>query len=240
MTRTAWLATAVVIVLAVSATPAGAQQKHALLFIGEMTLPAGDEQIAQRILESQQYTVHKLRSAKKADLDRTIGELAALSRDPKQGGWSRFAFYYIGHGGAGLMALSDERDKETDPVFTEDVALRLFNEIATDAFTFVFDMCDSGLAVAKVRDAEAKANSRVVGWMLLAAGTPNLGDGGSTYDARFTKAIESCVSMMSGPADRDGLHQCLRRLRFNGPWYFKSLTGVEKVNVAQPADVPVF
>lgn len=219
-----------------------AQEKHALLFIGELSLSKEEEAVARNLLVARQYTVHVLRTDKPRVLFAKIDELAALSRDPSGPGWSRFAFYYMGHGGAGFMALYDANDNETSTLFTDEVALRIFNGVVADGATFVFDMCEAALAVPLVRSAIDQDPDPPAGWILAAAGNPTGPDDGVTYDSRYTKVLADCLSAAGpGAVAADSLGSCMVEKRWRREWWWhRSLPSVQILNVLQQPGVPVF
>lgn len=230
----------ILLVTGAMANSALGQEKHALLVIGEGTLPAVKEQLAANILTSMGYTVHPLRPRSAGEVSAEIARLGAISQDQNQPDWNRFIFFFIGHGGGGLMALNDENGKESGTVFTDVIAKESFEEIWVDAYTFIFDMCEAFSAVDWVWRGASQSNEDPTGWILGASSRPDLGDGGSTYDELFTQAIKDCLSGMGQAVNADVLGDCLTQERWYSPWWYKSLPRVSKINLTQPDDVPVF
>lgn len=211
-----------------------AQQKHALLVLGEAALPAAESRVAVTLLQAQGYTVHIVRPATSGPVVAEITRLGQLSNDPSVGGFRMFVFYFIGHGGAGMMSIFDANNKEIGSILTDNIALQVFTEISADAYTFVFDMCDALPASLFVSSAGLASGRNPEGWILGASGNPE----SATYGTLYTQALAGCLGG-APPASSSALDSCIHRERGTKPWYYRSPTYISEID---PPDttVPIF
>jgi hypothetical protein len=233
------------LILFLVSIPAGAGEKHALLVIGELSLPLAKQQVAQQLLASQGHIVHKLLPSSSAQVTAEITRLGAISADPNTPAWDLFAFYFIGHGGSGFMQLNDADDDVTGFLDTQAIAQQAFEEIWVDSWTFAFDMCNAADAVPFVRTGMEAAKDDpsdpdMVGWVMVSSGFSS-GGLSYTYGTLYTQAVSDCLGRLTPPpAGQSALENCIKQERFDKPWWYKSYTDISEVSLGQPASVPLF
>ncbi len=228
-------------VMVISAGYVWAGEKHALLVIGEPTLSIEKQRVVEQLLQSQKIKVHKITPKSAGEVKTEISRLGAISADPNQPPWDLFVFYFIGHGGQGIMNIAGKKKA----LLTYENALQIFEEVYVDSWTHVYDMCHANDAVTFVRQAMDKSKDDpydpdLVGWILAASGYSTTGMGlDATYGELYTEALKKCLGGLAS-VNANSLHQCILNERFHKPWWYKSSTSIHKIGLVQPSDVPVF
>lgn len=243
--------------------------KHALVVAGEKK-PSVSRAVTMvsGFLSHQGFIVDTLSPSSQTEVTDKLAELAAVSCDPNtQPTWSQFLFYFIGHGGSGMMEITDPNTgKAIGTIMTDAVAGAAFG-VCVDEWTFVFDMCQAWDAVAWVQSAANTSGKHPQGWILTASGSSTMQsqshpgfwggvadfgrwlaelrafglerDVSSTQDELYSSAIDECLKGGAGAAA--DLDHCLWQKRFKDPWWwYKSVTAITPLDYSQPKDVPVF
>jgi len=242
--------------------------KHALLVLGEKRSAVDAAgKLVKGFLEKRSFVVEVLLPSSPSEVTSKLESYAKISCDPNTNPkWSQFLYYFIGHGGQGLMELTNPANgKALGTIMTDDMAAKAF-DLCVDEWTYVFDMCQAWDAVNWIRQAASKSGKQPQGWILTASGTGNtrphgftgalgaisrvgqwiaelegLGlsrDVSATRDEYYSSALDECLNGSALAAD---LADCLWQKRFKDPWWWnKSVTAVSKLDYSQPKDVPVF
>lgn len=240
LVRAARVSLVALVILWLAVAVCWGSEKHALLVYGMAEIGEWNWTTPEDLLTTLGYVVHTLTPRVAADVIAEISRLAALSADPSVPGWERFVYYYIGHGGDGIMVLTDLQDKVTGYVFPQPIAQLAFEEIWADSFTFVFDMCDAAAVVGPVWDASFASRQYPVGWIVTACGDDDSTYCSSSTGFLFTEAMADHVSDTGVGVNASVLKDGLRERRYDDEWWWcDSLPNVVDLPLTPP-NFPVF